>query len=127
MKLLLTSYTWKWRLFPTLESYKDVPAFMRPTDVQNSTLHPISIDYLPWPSLRDYICLNQNTDARHRVSLYLECIQFDWPADQDLLCKHAGTGVDIHSGFENAVVEANNWKLDESWKDAFPHLRELVT
>lgn len=90
-------------------------------------LHPVSVDFLPWPALRDYICLHQHNDSRHSVDLYIKCMRLNWPKEEELLCRN-GTGVvDLNPRFESIAFDAKNWYLASPWPEMFPRLKKYVT
>lgn len=100
---------------------------MKPTDIQNTELHPVCLDFLPWPRLRNHICLTQHTDSRHSVAMYLECIKLNWPADKDLFVRDTVTGkAELHADFEACVCDVRSWKLTARWHEMFPHLVQHV-
>jgi hypothetical protein len=109
-------------MYPNPEWYHDVPEIMRPTEVQDTYLHPVCIDFLPWPALRNYLCQNQNKDSRHCVDLYMRSIKLHWPAQKELLCKGESGAFELHPDFEATVCDARNWSLVSPWADAFGHL-----
>ncbi|KPM42464.1 Sterol 3-beta-glucosyltransferase UGT80B1 [Neonectria ditissima] len=45
----------RWRLNPDPVTLQDVPSWLLPTEVQHTYPHPVSIDYIPWPDLRDFL------------------------------------------------------------------------
>ncbi|OAQ83708.1 bZIP transcription factor [Purpureocillium lilacinum] len=116
----------RWRLYPNPESFNDVPDLIRPSRIQNSILHPVSIDYMPWPRLRDFLCLNQNRDSRHSVDLYIRSIQLRWPADKQLLCRSPVGDIQLNPEFESIISDIRYWHLGPPWRDAFPSLRKYV-
>ena len=99
---------------------------MRPTEIQMSNLHPVSIDFLPWPDLRDYLCLHQNMDSRHSVDLYIKCVRLNWPKDKDLLCRSASGLMDLNPDFESIAFDAKNWYLTSPWTEMFPQLQKYT-
>ncbi|TWU70913.1 hypothetical protein ED733_000319 [Metarhizium rileyi] len=117
----------RWRMYPNPEWFSDVPVMMRPTAIQNTTLHPVCIDFLPWPALRDYICQNQNKDSRHTVDLYMRSIKLNWPAEKQLLSTVFGSAVELHPDFEATVCDLGSWTLESPWTEAFEGLKRYVT
>lgn len=114
-------------MYPNQEWYNDVPELIKPTKIQDSVLHPVCIDFLPWPALRDYICQNQNTDSRQSVDLYLTCMQLLWPQDKELLCRNADGVVGLHPDFEATVCDVKCWQLTPEWMENFPKLAAFVS
>ncbi|KAF4493546.1 Beta-1,4-mannosyl-glyco 4-beta-N-acetylglucosaminyltransferase [Fusarium agapanthi] len=80
----------RWRLHPDPMTLKDVPPWLLPTDVQNTYPHPVSIDYIPWPDLRDFLCTNPRIKSRHSVKIYLESLQLKWPPGCPLMAVEGG-------------------------------------
>ncbi|KAI6781345.1 bZIP transcription factor [Emericellopsis cladophorae] len=116
----------RWRLHPDEASLEDVPEWLRLTSVQESTLHPLIIDYIPWPTLRDYLCLNQRQDDRHNAELYMRSFRLKWPSSQQLLSLNVSGKVTLHPDFENVVCDINNWTMGSPWTDVFPYLHMHV-
>src|ERR1700753_2904012 len=113
-------------MYPSLEWFNDVPAIMRPTEVQETHLHPVCIDFLPWPALRNYLCQDQNQDPRHSVDLYMRSIRLDWPPQKTMLCQGSSGTIELHPDFEAIVCDAQHWVLASPWTDAFGHLNAYV-
>lgn len=104
---------------------KDVPPWLLPTEVQNTYPHPVSIDYIPWPDLRDFLCTNPRIKSRHSVKMYLESLQLKWPPGSSLMTMEGGQ-VCVSPEFEAIACDLNNWKLGPPWLDNFPRLISLV-
>ncbi|KAH6969445.1 hypothetical protein DER45DRAFT_549286 [Fusarium avenaceum] len=115
----------RWRLHPDPMTLKDVPPWLLPTEVQNTYPHPVSIDYIPWPDLRDFLCTNPRIKSRHSVKMYLESLQLKWPPGCSLLTMDSGQ-VCVSPEFEAIACDLNNWELGPPWLDAFPRLIALV-
>ncbi|XEV05134.1 hypothetical protein FSHL1_010421 [Fusarium sambucinum] len=115
----------RWRLHPDPMTLKDVPPWLLPTEVQNTYPHPVSIDYIPWPDLRDFLCTNPRIKSRHSVKMYLESLQLKWPPGCSLMTMEGGQ-VCVSPDFEAIACDLNNWKLGPPWLDNFPRLVSLV-
>ncbi|KAM0346660.1 hypothetical protein ACHAPU_005372 [Fusarium lateritium] len=115
----------RWRLHPDPMTLKDVPPWLLPTEVQNTYPHPVSIDYIPWPDLRDFLCTNPRIKSRHSVKMYLESLQLKWPPGCSLMTMEGGQ-VCVSPEFEAIACDLNNWELGPPWLDAFPRLVSLV-
>jgi len=58
----------RWRINPTLENRLAIPEPFRPTPLQFSTpKHPLAIDFVNWPSIRDQLILQANHCDLDRV------------------------------------------------------------
>ncbi|KAM5359699.1 hypothetical protein ACJZ2D_014268 [Fusarium nematophilum] len=117
----------RWRLNPDPESREDVPLWLLPTEVQKTVPHPVSIDYIPWPKLRDVLCLNQNKDSRHTVKLYLESLRLNWPPESSLVSMDGNRQANFSPDLERIALELQNWELGPPWTDCFPHLMQFVS
>ncbi|KAF4948636.1 hypothetical protein FGADI_9540 [Fusarium gaditjirri] len=115
----------RWRLHPDPMTLKDVPTWLLPTEVQNTYPHPVSIDYIPWPDLRDFLCTNPRIKSRHSVKIYLESLQLKWPPGCPLMAVENGQ-VCVSPEFEAIACDLNNWELGPPWLEAFPRLVSLV-
>ncbi|KAF5012863.1 hypothetical protein FDECE_1153 [Fusarium decemcellulare] len=116
----------RWRLHPDPATLSDVPSWLLPTEVQNTYPHQVSIDYIPWPDLRDFLCTHQRIKSRHSVKMYLESLRLKWPPGCPLLAVDNGGQVSVSPEFEAIACDLNNWELGPPWLDAFPRLVSLV-
>ena len=69
---------WKWMLQPSPETYRDLPALLRPTPYQLFVSHARMFDFIPSPSLRDYVCQTKNPDYRWLTEACIS-VACDWP------------------------------------------------
>ena len=77
--------------------------------------------------LRNHLCLHQNTDARHSISLYLQCIRLMWPPEKELMVRDPTTGkIELHKDFETIVCDARYWSVTDKWRAMFPHLLKHI-
>ncbi|KAM3448163.1 hypothetical protein MY3296_008084 [Beauveria thailandica] len=116
----------QWRYYPSAGSMADVPAIMRPTPAQITISHPKSLDFIPFPALRNYLCLNQNKDARHSVDLYLRSLRLVLPPGQSLLTKTERGCVELNPEFEMMASDVRNWNMGPPWSEYFPQLRQFL-
>jgi hypothetical protein len=98
-----------------------------PTALQRAHPHPVVVDYIPWPALRDYLCLSGNGDARHSINFYFESVEFDWPAGSPLFGQGKEGQIALSPEFEVAVMTLANWRLGPPWSEAFPDLAQLIS
>lgn len=111
---------------PTEETKRDAPVWLLPTEIQNQHPHSVCVDYLPWPSLRDYLCLSGDTDPRHSIHFYFESVVLKWPPGRPIMGQDDTGQVTLSSDFESVVTTLENWSMGPPWSDAFPHLIHLV-
>lgn len=112
---------------PTDEAAADVPSFMRSTETQQTVVHSLNIDYVPWPKLRDYLCHNLDLEDVHTVKLYMESFEFLWPKEKPLLVRDEGGNVIMHPEFETYAAKLANWRLGSPWRESCPELVHLAS
>lgn len=78
---------WRWLLNPTMETYADMPEFVRPTASQFFVAHPPVFDFVIAPWLRDLLITNDDPD----ISWFTEAaitIRCNWQgSSQAALCR----------------------------------------
>ncbi|KAF1732352.1 hypothetical protein CRV24_008545 [Beauveria bassiana] len=115
-----------WRFYPSSESRADLPAIMRPTQAQITIPHPKCLDFIPFPALRNYLCLNQHKDAQHSVDLCLRSMWLVLPPGKTLMTKTERDGVELDPEFEIFASDLRNWSMGSPWRDKFPQLRQFL-
>ncbi|EGX96176.1 hypothetical protein CCM_00831 [Cordyceps militaris CM01] len=120
--IFLLSY----RLLRATETIADVPPIMRPTRSQITIPHPKSLDFIPFPALRNYLCLNQHKDARHSVDLYLRSMRLVLPPGKSLMTKAERGGIELNPEFEIFASDLRNWTMGSPWSEYFPQLRQFL-
>lgn len=90
-------------------------------------MHPLCIDYIPWPALRNFLCANQNRDSRHSVALYIRSLRLKWPSEKALfLTDLVYGGVVLNPDFIGFGLDIQNWDLGPPWADEFPQLTKFI-
>lgn len=112
---------------PTDELLADVPTFLRPTELQQTVVHSLNIDYIPWPKLRDHLSLHLNHEEVHTVKMYVESFELVWPKEKPLLVRDEAGGIAVNSDFEAHVSELANWRMGSPWREACPELHHLIS
>ena len=105
----------------------DVPIWLQPTEVQESVPHPVMIDFIPWPRLRNYFCLNQNQDSRHNVALFVSSLRLKWPDTEQLICKLPDGQMGLNNKLEVVPGNLSSWQMVSPWLEVFPNLAEYVS
>ncbi|KAL4785965.1 hypothetical protein BJX76DRAFT_322671 [Aspergillus varians] len=116
------------RLCPDEETQREVPTWLYPTEIQKTIPHPVCIDFLPWPGLRDRLIHNvqQIQDPRHSVMLYMRSIRFRWPEDQEFIYTSENGELMPTQNFETGLYEYDNWQVSREWASMFPKLKKYV-
>ncbi|KAL4948530.1 hypothetical protein BDW69DRAFT_91041 [Aspergillus filifer] len=118
----------RWRLCPDPETQSDVPPWLYPTEIQKTIPHPVCIDFLPWPNLRDKLIHSAQPyqDPRHSVIMYMRSIHFRWPEDQEFIYTTESGELMPTEAFERGLYEYENWRVSQEWAGMFPKLRKYV-
>lgn len=111
---------------PCDETLQDMPPWLLPTDIQKSHPHPVVVDFLPWPDLRNYLCTHTDGDSRHSVNFYFESMVFTWPGNCSLFAQGEGGEVSLGPDFEAVAWNLENWKMGPPFSLELPHLMPLV-
>lgn len=104
----------------------DIPAIMRPTQAQITIPHPKCLDFIPFPALRNYLCLNQHKDAQHSVDVCLRSMWLVLPPGKTLMTKTERDGVEMDPEFEIFASDLRNWSMGSPWRENFPQLRQFL-
>ncbi len=113
-------------MHPSAEYLADVPINMRPTASQNQFPHHVSVDLLPWPGLREYLCANPTGDTRHSVQMYADSTWFAWPEGKELILTDSAGNMTLHPEFEERVCDVRSWQLGAPCTDIFPYLLQYT-
>ncbi|KKK25667.1 hypothetical protein P175DRAFT_0511392 [Aspergillus ochraceoroseus IBT 24754] len=118
----------RWRLCPDEETQRDVPTWLYPTEIQKTVPHPVCIDFLPWPGLRDRLIRNIQhiQDPRHSVILYMRSVRFSWPEDQEFVYTSEQGELMPTESFEAGIYAYENWQVSREWAATFPKLKNVV-
>ncbi|KAK6501596.1 hypothetical protein TWF481_009431 [Arthrobotrys musiformis] len=118
----------RWRICPTPETYYDLPEWYRPSELQKTWPHPLCIDLLAWPKLRDGIIpVYEQLDKLRLSRDIMESITVGWPETEPLLVKdfRNNTAV-LNPKFEEHIWKFSNWRMGPLWALRQPRFVELV-
>ncbi|KAI1003173.1 hypothetical protein K3495_g5033 [Podosphaera aphanis] len=114
----------RWIINPTQANYDRLPFWMCPRASQLFELHPIWIDFLPFPQLRDVLVRNCQHDYPFDVFFipFTKALSLNWAyADKDCLLRIDGE-LTLNPVFETHLRDLQNWTLGPSFDKAFPAL-----
>lgn len=119
----------RWEVSPSQETYERLPEWIRPIASQLYTPHPIWIDYLPWPGLRDKLvaCYPRFPFDNFFIP-YTTTVSLNWPYRlMNTLSTKADTEeLAINPVFEEHLRDLGNWSLGPAFAKAHPALAETV-
>ncbi|KAJ5970380.1 uncharacterized protein N7479_000298 [Penicillium vulpinum] len=117
----------QYRLFPSLETFNDVPKWLRPTDAQINHPLPIFIDFIFFPQLRNAMaCGKIDYVAAEFVEHYNGAINSSWPNEKSLIVAGEANDVILDSSFEAHALNLNSWTSDPVFVERCPSLAHLV-
>lgn len=127
----------RWMLFPSEETYRELPELIRPTAWQIFSRHPLVFDLVVSPALRDFVCMKGVVDTSWLTDACVT-ICCEWPHDpatafvwdphtrrQDLseICKVCWFSTKAHTAayfkLQYHVQNPANWSLGPSARKFF--------
>ncbi len=119
----------RWISNPTQENYERMPEWVTPRPSQLFTPHPVWIDYIPWPRLRDKLVANyQDYPFENWFLPFTSGMNINWPYD-DTDCLLSTSDKDdpiINPVFERHIRRLENWSLGPIFAETFPALADTV-
>ncbi|OAL39657.1 hypothetical protein AYO20_01054 [Fonsecaea nubica] len=120
----------RWRVYPVARSYEDVPAFYRPTKAQECVPHPVSIDFLAFPELRDILTKHPALYLENHTQFdrdFTESVTVQWPRLEPVfITDEQGNAVRLTDEFESHIFDYDNWAMRDRWFDAYPQYGHAV-
>ncbi|KAI1817573.1 hypothetical protein GGS20DRAFT_531789 [Poronia punctata] len=117
----------RWQISPTEENYDLTPPFARPVPAQFSIPHPVWIDHLPFPAMREKLVHEYNPTHYLFDNFfipYTTTLSLNWPYDDtDTLLESPDGEIIINPVFRRHMCRAENWTLGPAFDVAFPSLR----
>lgn len=103
-----------------------MPPWFRPCPSQERFAHPLVIDFLIWPGLRDHLVFSHNRYAPNAEFSHRFCedLRFNWPyPDQDIFTFDAQRNSFAFSRkFKSAACDLANWTMDQRFFETFAEL-----
>lgn len=112
-----------------METYDDVPAWLRTTDIQDGIPHALYIDFVQFPRLRNAMTLGQVSidSAREQFDAdFGRHVSVNWPASRHFLVLDDARNTVLHRDFERHVCTEENWSLDSHFARKYPDIAPLV-
>ncbi|PYH48387.1 bZIP transcription factor [Aspergillus saccharolyticus JOP 1030-1] len=119
----------RWQIYPTRENYERLPEWLTPRPSQLLTPHPVWIDYLPWPRMRDRLVMSyQDYPFENWFIPFTRTLSVNWPyeATDCLLSTGDGDDLIINPVFERHMRNLSNWSLGPAFAEAYPSLIDTV-
>lgn len=118
----------QWRANPTAENRSNVPHWFLPRPAQNRIEHPLVIDFLVWPGLRERLVFEYekytvNGEFSH---CFVEYFHFHFPYPDEQVARydpHTGLICGLSKLFRDHVFELKNWTMLPAFFNSFPEMR----
>lgn len=118
----------RWRSNPSDENKAKVPPWFLPRPAQDRIAHPLVIDFLVWPGLRERLVFEYE---KYNVSgefsyCFVEYFHFNWPYhDQQVAQYDPQTGIicGLSKIFKEYVFDLKNWTMLPGFFLQFPEMR----
>ncbi|KIX06414.1 uncharacterized protein Z518_04390 [Rhinocladiella mackenziei CBS 650.93] len=115
----------RWLINPTQENYERMPEWLRPTPAQLFTPHPVWIDHVPWPRMRDKVLAHyQDYPFENWFIPFTSDLSVNWPYDPvDCLISNSEKDDPLmNPAFERHIRRIENWSVGPAFAEAFPTL-----
>ncbi|KAJ6109281.1 hypothetical protein N7486_001515 [Penicillium sp. IBT 16267x] len=115
----------RWQIYPTQENYDRLPEWLTPRPTQLFSPHPVWIDYIPWPRMRDRLATShQDYPFENWFIPFTRGISLNWPYEATDCLLSAGDSDEllINPVFERHMRNLNNWSLGTLFAETYPAL-----
>ena len=122
--VLLTSMV-RWLLFPTKETYEDVPLMMRPVWTQRLVSHVGTVDVCPFPILRQAL-IHQYRDWISALIRSQCSVNWTRGMREAVEKDEESGGIKLTKDFRTHAKDAGNWTVSGRILDDFPEVEGRI-
>ncbi|KAI9817094.1 MAG: hypothetical protein M1827_001206 [Pycnora praestabilis] len=116
----------RWQISPSPLTYDALPDFMTPRPSQLVTHHPIWMDQVAWPDLRDRIINHQDIyDTLEFQALFTAHITVNWPYRPMDALVFQNDEVLMNPVFERHINRLDNWSMGPGFAQRYPELADV--
>ncbi|KAL4895337.1 hypothetical protein BDV59DRAFT_200004 [Aspergillus ambiguus] len=115
----------RWLIAPSPATYENLPLFLRPTIEQLEIVHPMILDFLPWPSFRGNLIRQWHIHRHSRDDLFgmLSCCsKVRWPWGEPFLERNEENELRIRADFYKTFMSEHGWGLTPEFIAQYPQL-----
>jgi hypothetical protein len=115
----------RWMLDSTAMSYAAIPDLLKPRPIQYLVTHPIALDFLPLPPLRQALI----RDLRDwMTALPLAKLKVNWTRgmDEAVVWDEQHQRRQLSPDFVKHVTNYQNWSVEEGILAAFPEVKGMI-
>ncbi|KAJ5798941.1 uncharacterized protein N7503_006446 [Penicillium pulvis] len=120
----------RWQIYPTQENYDRLPEWLTPRPTQLFTPHPVWIDYIPWPRMRDRLATSHRDYPFENWFIpFTRGMSLNWPYEATDCLLSAGDSDEllINPVFERHMRNLNNWTLGTLFAETYPGLVDTTS
>lgn len=117
----------RWQIHPTQETYDRLPDWVTPRPSQLFTPHPVWVDHLPWPKMREKLTRVYPSIPFDEFFIpFTTTVCVNWPLeDRDVLMTLPDSEeLMINPHFERHLMDLGNWTLGERFARVHPQLAD---
>ncbi|KAH7067985.1 hypothetical protein BKA63DRAFT_103567 [Paraphoma chrysanthemicola] len=110
------------------ERRSHLPRWLQPRPCQ-SLPHPINIDYVFWPGVREQMVFSQHKYATNEFSMSaFSHTRISWPYEfrDAYVCNSTTTKFQLSPHFRQAIQDLNSWDVTYEFFERYPELRDDV-
>ncbi|KAI1615956.1 hypothetical protein EDD36DRAFT_119307 [Exophiala viscosa] len=114
----------RYRIFPTEENLDELPVWLHPCPSQCRVSHPIYIDALPWPVLREKLTFEHRLYPFNMFSpVFCSSLNVNWPYDHAMTYVREASGtLRLSRAFKTHLRKLENWSLRPTFASSYPEL-----
>ena len=117
----------RYRANPTEENKSQVPPWFLPRPAQDRIQHPLVIDFLVWPGLRERLVFEYEkyTATGDFSFCFVEYFHFYWPYPDEQVAQYDQSGLicGLSKLFHDFVYELKHWTMLPPFFDRFPEMK----
>ncbi|KAK0667817.1 hypothetical protein QBC41DRAFT_132651 [Cercophora samala] len=120
----------RWLVMPSEEYFYAIPTWLRPTPNQFFMPHPMILDFIVWPALRDYVVQFPSLQVGMEWLVVLtDTITCEWSGTTDeALCRDEMTGAtDLTPVAKNVVRQLESWSLGPTFVPYLSNAESLAS
>ncbi|KAK5085896.1 hypothetical protein LTR05_005185 [Lithohypha guttulata] len=118
----------RWRANPSDENRSKVPPWFLPRPAQLRIEHPLVIDFLVWPGLRERLVFEYE---KYQVSgefsfCFVEYFHFNWPYPDEQVAQYdpeSGLICGLSRLYHDFMFDLKNWTMLPGFFESFPEMR----
>lgn len=113
----------KWLVSPNPTTYSKIPDFLKPVWGQIQTIHPMCLDFIPWPRVRLNLIQKWGVYRLQKEDLFAALTsgtRIRWPREENILQQSEENGLVIRQSFYDTFMCEQGWGLRQSFIKSYP-------